>query len=109
MAIARTSNRDTRNATNESVHRTMNEAHEKDSEAFAATMRCECECHRAECGNSFQITIADYEAVRAWARRFIVTPGHESDDESLVSRTEGYLVIEKVGEQGRIAESLNPR
>jgi hypothetical protein len=109
MRTTQTSSRDTRNATNESVHRTMNEAHEKDSGSLASTMRCECECHRAECGNSFRITIADYEAVRAEARRFVVTPGHESDEESVVLVTETYLVIEKVGEQGLIAESLDPR
>jgi hypothetical protein len=87
----------------------MNESHEHGSDPLAAFMRCECECHRAECGSGFEISIAAYEAVRTEGRRFVVTPGHESDDESVVSRTDRYLVIEKIGEQGRIAESLNPR
>jgi hypothetical protein len=72
-------------------------------------MKCECECHRVECGNSFQITIDAYEAVRTDGRRFIVTPGHQSGDELIISTTIAYFVIEKVGDQGRTAEELNPR
>jgi hypothetical protein len=100
---------DTRHAANESVHRTMNERRENAAPRLATSMRCECECFRAECGSSFEITIADYEAVRADGRHFVVIPGHESDDESIISRTESYFVIEKTGEQGRMADSLDPR
>jgi hypothetical protein len=73
------------------------------------SMRCECECHRVECGSGFEITIADYECVRADGRHFVVAPGHESDEESIISVHEAYVVVEKLGEQGRMADALNPR
>jgi len=87
----------------------MNELRESGAPASATSMKCECECHRVECGNSFQITIDAYETVRTEGRRFVVTPGHQSDDEALISIMDTYLVIEKVGEQGAMAEELNPR
>jgi hypothetical protein len=109
MLIPGPRTRDTRQAANESVHRTMNERRENAAPTLATSMRCECECFRPECGSSFEITIADYEAVRAEGRHFVVIPGHEGDDESIISRTESYFVIEKTGEQGRIADALDPR
>ena len=72
-------------------------------------MSCECECHRAECGASFQVTIEAYEAVRADGRRFLVAPGHQTSDESIISTSDTYSVIEKMGDQGFIADSLDPR
>jgi hypothetical protein len=87
----------------------MNELRESAAPDSATSMKCECECHRVECGNSFQITIDAYETVRTEGRRFVVTPGHQSDDEALISIMDTYLVIEKVGEQGAMAEELNPR
>jgi len=101
---------DARHAMNESVHRTVNELREKVAlAASTVSMKCECECSRSECNSGFQVTIADYEAVRTSGRRFVVTPGHEEDDEEIIAKTPEYLVIEKVGEQGRIADSLRPR
>lgn len=104
MASRAPSVRDVRYAANESVHRTSNEQLDHDG-----TMTCECECHRAECASSFSIARADYEAVRSIGHRFVVAIGHESDDETVVSVTERYLVIDKVGAQAEIADDLDPR
>jgi hypothetical protein len=98
-----------RNATNESVHRTMNEQRKRDARDRDKQMKCECECFRVECGSNFKITLDAYEAVRASGRTFIVAPGHQSGDEPILSATPTYLVIAKLGEQGSIAELLNPR
>ena len=107
MSQAEGRSRNVRQAVNESVHRTMNEQRERDAiHELAVSMRCECECLRAECGDTFDIAIDAYEAVRANGHRFIVKPGHEGEDERVISRTEAYVVIEKLGEQGRIADSL---
>jgi hypothetical protein len=99
-----TSVRDLRHATNESVHRTANEHRHGREE-----MRCECECYRGECGSSFTVARADYEAVRAVGHRFLVAPGHESPEEIVVEATGEYVVIDKVGAQGAIADQLDPR
>lgn len=109
LLILHTSPRDERRALNESVHRTMNERRVDATQAEATHMRCECECFRAECGATFEIAIVDYEAVRDHGRRFIVAPGHASESALVISGTECYLVIEKTGDQGVVADELDPR
>lgn len=96
--------RDVRRATNESVHRSANERLEQ-----TPTVKCECECYRAECGSRFPITLIDYEAVRAIGHRFLVIPGHESSEETVVTVTAEYLVVDKVGDQASISDELDPR
>lgn len=98
-----------RAATNESVHRTVNERRAEAALDGDLTMKCECECHRAECGGSFLVTLHAYEEVRADGRHFLVVPEHQSADEEVVTATDGYWVIEKTGDQGRLAASLDPR
>ena len=88
----------------------MNERNRATTERLiAGSIRCECECQRAGCGNSFVIAIDDYEAVRAEGRRFIVAPNHQGDGELVVSVAAAYSVIEKVGDQGQVALALDPR
>jgi hypothetical protein len=72
-------------------------------------MTSECECESAECSSSFAITLEAYEHVRASGRRFVVAPGHQHHDESIISIGPLFLVIEKQGLQARSAEDLNPR
>ena len=95
---------------NSSVHRMMNERRETGAPyAAAGSLRCECECHRAECGKNFEMTVTAYELVRSDARQFVVAPDHQLAEDLLVSLTPAYRVIEKVGDSGRIAQALNPR
>jgi hypothetical protein len=93
----------------ESVHRSVNERTERLAPDHAESLECECECNRPECGSGFAVTSRAYATVRENGRRFIVTPGHQSLDEDLVSTGATYVVIEKHGRQGRLADSLNPR
>jgi hypothetical protein len=109
MDSAGPSSRDLRHATNESVHRTVNERRWDALSTPDVAMACECECHRAECGNNFNVTMIDYEAVRAHARRFLLAPDHQAPEESIISTSSAYWVIEKLGEQGVIADALDPR
>jgi hypothetical protein len=52
------------------------------------------------------LTIGEYAIVRSHPRRFVVLPGHEEPDvESTVEIHPGYVVVEKRGEAGRIAEA----
>jgi hypothetical protein len=55
------------------------------------------------------MTLEAYEHVRARGRRFVVAPGHQHHDESIISTGRLFLVIEKQGLQARSAEDLNPR
>jgi len=65
-----------------------------------------CECVRVDCGGALDLTIGEYVRVRSHPRRFVVLPGHEEPAvESTVEIYSGYVVVEKRGETGRIAEA----
>jgi hypothetical protein len=65
-----------------------------------------CECARADCVGVLEVSIGEYARVRSHPRRFLVLPGHEQPDiESTVGVYPGYVVVEKRGEPGRIAEA----
>jgi hypothetical protein len=99
-------------AGNEVVFRELNErieaGHWPGEEATGVAFRCEC--GDLGCNLLLELAPADYERVRAHPRRFIVAPGHERPEvETVVDRAGDYLVIEKLAEAGRIAESHDPR
>jgi hypothetical protein len=69
-----------------------------------------CECGSLRCNLLVELTLEDYEHVRASATHFLLIPGHEIPAiERVVERDAGYVVVEKVGEAGRIAEETDPR
>jgi hypothetical protein len=69
-----------------------------------------CECARLGCNVLVALTLAQYEAVRANPRRFVIVSGHELPEvEVVVERHGGYSVVEKVGAAGDEAERQDPR
>jgi hypothetical protein len=69
-----------------------------------------CECSRLGCNQLIELTIREYERVRADPRRFFVAPGHElSDAERVVAAETGYVIVEKVRAAGERAEERDPR
>jgi hypothetical protein len=100
-----------RRAENENVFREMNERLEGLGEEFGeGTVEFLCECADPSCSEALLIPIAVYEAVRDRPRRFLVVPGHERQDvERVVEEHADYLVIEKFGEAGEVAEDTDPR
>jgi len=101
-----------RAARNEAIFRKLNERrkgtyHESsDGKAIGEFI---CECSEATCAGHIHVPLAVYEAVRANPRRFFVKIGHEDDGEYTVEHREGYLIVEKKGEAGRIAARTDPR
>jgi hypothetical protein len=68
-----------------------------------------CECVREDCTDVLDLAIDEYVRVRSHARRFVVLEGHEEPAiESIVEVYPGYLVVEKRGEAGRLAEADTP-
>lgn len=65
-----------------------------------------CECVRDDCVARLDVPIQAYADVRSYPRRFIVLRGHEEPElEATVEAYPGFLVVEKRGEAGRIAEA----
>jgi hypothetical protein len=70
-----------------------------------------CECFADDCTEPIPLSLADYEAVRCTATRFVVLRGHTAspDVEQVVAEADGYLVVEKLREAAAVAAELDPR
>jgi hypothetical protein len=69
-----------------------------------------CECSGARCTDVLPLTLEEYERVRSAGRRFVLVRGHEVEAiEHVVESYDGYVVAEKHGQAGRIAELNDPR
>ena len=69
-----------------------------------------CECGHGTCTAILELTVAQYESVRANSRRFVVLPGHEiPDTEVVVDHVAGYAVVEKLPESGSLVDAADPR
>jgi hypothetical protein len=107
--------REQRLARNEALYREVNERISEQARsqvAAAASDRYEfiCECSNIDCNLLLGFTLAEYEAVRAHPRRFVVAPGHHLPEiEQVVVESAEYWVVEKKGEAGEYAEHLDPR
>ena len=69
-----------------------------------------CECASLGCTEMVPLSFQEYERIRDHPRRFIVHPGHERLDVEVVVETRpAYLIVQKLGEAGEIAEEADPR
>ena len=69
-----------------------------------------CECSRIACTDLVKLSRREYERVRAEGTRFFVVPGHEDAAvELVVAKTGTYLIVEKDGHAGTVAEAADPR
>ena len=96
--------REERLAQNEVRFREINEAAQPQRETQGEG-RFVCECADRGCMAWVEVSLADYAAVRAHPRRFIVAPSHEIPDiETIVDRKPGHYVIEKPESVSHIVE-----
>jgi hypothetical protein len=102
--------RDERRTLNEVAFRDLNEEIHQSNGANGSEVGVVCECGSADCVRVVKVTRNEYEAVRSIPTWFIVAPGHRQNDiERVVLRDERYMVVEKVGEAGELAEETDPR
>jgi len=96
---------------NESAFREVNERIEELGERFeTAEVEFVCECANSGCTERLNLTTGEYEHVRSEPDRFLLVPGHERPGTERVVEDHGrYLVVEKLGEAGEIAEASDPR
>ena len=96
------------------IFRELNEQIRKLHEGFRRDGREEsfgCECGNRACTKPLTLPLAEYEAVRAHARRFLIAVDHENPEiERVVKQNGRYAVVETfVGEASRIPEETDPR
>ena len=105
--------RQVRAARNQSLFRAVNERLEGLADTFqfiAEHTTFTCECADETCVAPMLMTIDEYEALRGHPNRFAVLPGHVYlDVEDVISTTDRYLVVSKIGAGAKIAESSDPR
>lgn len=98
-----------RAATNESLFREVNERIE-DISGDASFTQFICECEDQQCDEHVSMTVEEYEHVRAEGNRFLVLPGHTSEDvDEVLESTDRYLVVRKLGAAAPVVEALDPR
>jgi len=108
--------RELRAAKNQSLFREINERVKGLNEAFSTITDSGdwvCECANDSCTERVELSLEEYEAVRAaGGALFFVAPSEEHfwpDVERLVERKERYWVVEKLRDAGRLAEQADPR
>jgi hypothetical protein len=97
---------------NEAVFRQVNEGIERGQwpgeEDSPISFRCECA--QLGCNELLELSVNEYESVRANPRRFIVVPGHQRPDiEHVIDVRPGYVIVEKRDQAGTVAEETDPR
>jgi hypothetical protein len=103
-----------REARNEAAFRDRNEWIENANERFSAgtgAIRFVCECGDGACEQAITLTMAEYEAVRAYGSRFAIAPNHENPEVEYVVREHAlYTVVEKIDAgYRRIVRETDPR
>jgi hypothetical protein len=114
MSSERSSDRETRAATNQVLFRHVNEQVEPLNEAFSVVLPLGsfvCECADDTCTQQISLTLDEYEAVRSDPHCFAVATGPEHvfpEIERVVARFDRYVVVEKVVAR-ELTEQLDER
>ena len=100
--------RQRRIALNQATLRRLNEAMRADA---GRPLALRCECGQLGCNRLIALSVQEYDAVRAHARRFAIVPGHEVDEvDSTVERHKDHLVVEaRAPAAAALAEQTHPR
>lgn len=107
--------REDRIARNEALFRSVNErvrelAGAVTTVATPETVPFVCECGSADCAATVELTIGEYEHVRADPAQFVIVPGHEIPEvEGVVEQHEHYHVVRKHAHEAQIAIETDPR
>jgi hypothetical protein len=98
-------------ALNQSTFREANERIEAaaDEMALVGLVPFICECPERSCVEIVRLALDSYEAVRQHPRRFFSALGHQqlavdAGAAVVIEETPGYVIAEKIGEAGKLAE-----
>jgi hypothetical protein len=97
-----------RAARNEALFREVNENIARMEERHGTTTAEPvflCECANADCAMHVAAGPDVYTRVREQPRQFLLLPGHDDPQlERVVERHRDYLIVEKTGAAGKVAE-----
>jgi hypothetical protein len=101
-------------ARNQATFRDANERIHVAAGVYGATMRVPfiCECADASCSEIVPLEIHEYEEIRSDPRRFLNARGHEAAARGaaiVVEERDNYVIVEKIGHAGEVAEALDER
>ena len=68
-----------------------------------------CECGNPDCTELIRLSLEEYEHVRSSAKRFLIATDHYALNAVTIEEHAGYVIVEKHGVAGRIAEEENRR
>jgi hypothetical protein len=75
-----------------------------------APMGFRCECARLGCNRLVELSVREYEEIRAHPTWFILVAGHELPEiETVLETRADHVIVEKRGEAGKVAERSDPR
>ena len=97
-------------ALNESTFRDVNEGIEHGRHDRDGLVPFVCECGEIGCNALVELTLLEYEAIRAGSRCFLVAPGHGSAFDEVRRREGRYMVVRKPdGPLGELVDRTDPR
>ena len=99
-------------ARTEALFRDVNERIAESAERFdAESTEFICECADAACAERVEVSLEEYEEVRADATTFLLAPGHSHDDiERVIDDRGRFHVVEKMHRAVRATvKRLDPR
>ncbi|MCW2926019.1 MAG: putative two-component system response regulator [Thermoleophilia bacterium] len=69
-----------------------------------------CECGDADCHDALTMSVDEYEEIRSHPSQFAVLRGHEMlEAENVVVDHDRYLIVQKFGDAGDVADAGDPR
>ncbi len=101
-----------RRATTEALFRNVNERIAESAQRFdASSTEFVCECADPACTDRVEVSLDEYEDVRADGTTFLLLPGHEEPDiERVVADRGRFRIVEKVHRRVRqTVHRMNPR
>jgi hypothetical protein len=103
--------RQERAARNQSLFREVNERINKVMNTLTEFQTFVCECAKDDCAEQLELTLDEYEQIRAHPAHFAVSPGHVVPEvERVVREAAGrYDVVEKIAQAADVAAQLDPR
>lgn len=83
---------------NQRIFREANERLREVADPSIALAQYVCECNHAECSETIELSLADYDAIRLTPNAFVIAPGHEQleHDRVVEDANERYMLVKKV-------------